>query len=81
MEAVMTPQQAKNIAKQALLLQGITVEKLTFKTVSFQDLARANAGFVEARGMVDTTPDSHQTFAQRFKTAKACCGGFILVAR
>lgn len=47
----MTPNEAKKIAAQALTDYGWSFEKLTAKTVSFSDLARASAIFVTVHGL------------------------------
>lgn len=46
----MTPQQAKNIIRAELERRGLSFEKLTARTIGFQDLARANCVFVKIHG-------------------------------
>lgn len=78
----MTPAQAKKIAEQALTLHGWAFDKLTAKTVSFSGFGYGEALFVTARGLRDSTPESHLDKPTRFAAAKAICkaAGFILEA-
>ena len=78
----MTPHQAKKIAAKALELHGFEFDKLKAQTISFADLARANALFVTAKGLRDMIPESHLPKYTRFDAAKQVCkaAGFILEA-
>jgi hypothetical protein len=67
----MTLHQAKQDAARRLTAGGITYTKLTAKTVSFEDLARANPVFVTIHGA--TQPWRH-VFAD---LPKPSAGGYI----
>ena len=48
---VPTIREAKEIARKALHTQGLTFEKLSARTISFSDLARASCIFVKVHGL------------------------------
>ena len=77
----MTPHQAKAIAAKALTDFGWTFDKLTAKTVSFVDLARSSALFVQVHGLAYKFSDYERP--TRWAHAKEQCknAGFILELR